>query len=72
MVGKCVADAKVIDLCEFGDSRILEETSKVYKKEKDMKKGMVVQAVHFQYKRMCSSLKLVMTLKKGKNMRISM
>ena len=65
MVAKCVADAKVIDLCEFGDSRILEETSKVYKKEKEMKKGMVLQTVHFQCERMCSSVKLVMTFKKG-------
>ena len=40
MVAKCVADAKVIDICEFGDNRILEETAKVYKKEKEMKKGM--------------------------------
>ena len=29
----------VLTLCEMGDSLILEETSKVYKKEKDMKKG---------------------------------
>ena len=60
VVGKCVADAKVIDLCEFGDSRILEETSKVYKKEKDMKKGMVLQSVHFQY----DCVKLVTTFQK--------
>ena len=49
VVGKCVADAKVIDICEFGDSRIIEETSKVYKKEKELKKGMVLQFTYFQF-----------------------
>ena len=29
----------VVDLCERGDQMILEETKKVYKKEKEMKKG---------------------------------
>ena len=28
-----------MDLCEKGDQMILEETKKVYKKEKKMKKG---------------------------------
>ena len=36
---KCVAGASVVDLCELGDRLIIEETSKVYKKEKEMKKG---------------------------------
>ena len=40
VIDKCVAGASVVDLCEFGDRRITEETSKVYKKEKEMKKGM--------------------------------
>ena len=31
--------ALVVDLCERGDQMILEETKKVYKKEKEMKKG---------------------------------
>ena len=31
--------ASVLSLCEMGDRLILEETSKVYKKEKEMKKG---------------------------------
>ena len=31
--------ALVVDLCERGDQMILEETKKVYKKEKVMKKG---------------------------------
>ena len=29
----------MVDLCERGDQMILEETKKVYKKEKEMKKG---------------------------------
>ena len=29
----------VLTLCELGDRLILEETGKVYKKEKEMKKG---------------------------------
>ena len=33
-----VEGVKVVDLCEMGDRLILEETSKVYKKEK-LKKG---------------------------------
>ena len=31
--------ALVVDLCEMGDQMILDETKKVYKKEKEMKKG---------------------------------
>lgn len=40
VIEKCVAGASVVDLCELGDQMILEETSKVYKKEKEMKKGI--------------------------------
>lgn len=32
--------AKIIQLCEYGDMRILEETAKLFKKEKEMKKGI--------------------------------
>ncbi len=31
--------AVVLNLCVLGDRLILEETNKVYKKEKEMKKG---------------------------------
>ena len=31
--------ASIIDLCQLGDRLILEGTSKVFKKEKEMKKG---------------------------------
>jgi hypothetical protein len=41
VIEKCVAGASVVDLCELGDQMILEETGKVYKKEKEMKKGSV-------------------------------
>ncbi|GAB6019403.1 Proliferation-associated protein 2G4 [Chamberlinius hualienensis] len=37
---KCLAGESVLALCEFGDKLLLEETSKVFKKEKDMKKGI--------------------------------
>jgi len=36
---KCVANASSVEVCSFGDQRILEETEKVFKKEKNMKKG---------------------------------
>lgn len=41
IVAKCEPGAKVQELCEFGDKQLTEETSKVFKKEKDMKKGLV-------------------------------
>ena len=34
-----VEGCNVLTLCELGDSLILEETGKVYKREKEMKKG---------------------------------
>lgn len=40
LVEKCEVNAKVQDLCDFGDKHIIEETSKVFKKEKDLKKGI--------------------------------
>merc|ERR1712055_1207485 len=39
-MAKCVAGASVQELCVFADSKIVELTSAVYKKEKDMKKGI--------------------------------
>merc|ERR1712029_887047 len=39
-MAKCVAGASVQELCCFADSKIVELTSAVYKKEKDMKKGI--------------------------------
>jgi len=40
LVSKSVAGAKILDLCEEGDKLLSEETIKVFKKEKDMKKGI--------------------------------
>jgi len=40
IINKCVAGASVRELCSFGDSLLLEETNKVFKKEKDLKKGI--------------------------------
>ncbi|XP_075590249.1 proliferation-associated protein 2G4 [Dermatophagoides farinae] len=40
VLDKCVAGASIIDICEFGDNQINEETKKVFKKEKEIKKGI--------------------------------
>ncbi|CAK1545916.1 unnamed protein product [Leptosia nina] len=40
VIAKCVPDASVREICEYGDNLLLEETSKVFKKEKDSKKGI--------------------------------
>ncbi|KAJ6225007.1 hypothetical protein RDWZM_003552 [Blomia tropicalis] len=40
VAAKCVPDASVITICEFGDNLILEETGKVFKKDKEGKKGI--------------------------------
>lgn len=37
---KCLAGASVREICEYGDQLLNEETSKVFKKEKDLKKGI--------------------------------
>lgn len=39
LIEKCVPNASAIEICQLGDARILEETGKVFKKEKNMKKG---------------------------------
>lgn len=40
VIEKCIEGANVREICEYGDQTVLEETSKVFKKEKDMKKGI--------------------------------
>ncbi|VVC97705.1 unnamed protein product [Leptidea sinapis] len=40
VITKCIPDASVREICEFGDKLLLEETSKVFKKDKDAKKGI--------------------------------
>jgi methionine aminopeptidase len=39
VIDKCVVGASVREICEFGDGLLVEETSKVFKKEKELKKG---------------------------------
>ena len=39
VIGKCVEGATVLSVCEFGDERLIEETNKVFKKDKEIKKG---------------------------------
>ncbi|XP_003383390.1 PREDICTED: proliferation-associated protein 2G4-like isoform X1 [Amphimedon queenslandica] len=40
VIDGCIEGAKVLDLCQLGDQMILEEAGKVFKKEKEMKKGI--------------------------------
>lgn len=40
LIALCVEGASVKELCIKGDSLILEETGKIFKKEKDLKKGI--------------------------------
>lgn len=40
VVEKAVADVSVIELCELGDGIIIQETSSVFKKERDMRRGI--------------------------------
>ena len=40
VIDKCTDGASVINICEFGDNRLIEETGKVFRKDKEMKKGI--------------------------------
>lgn len=40
VVEKAVCDANVMELCELGDNIIIGETSSVFKREKDMRRGI--------------------------------
>ncbi|KAB0802434.1 hypothetical protein PPYR_04620 [Photinus pyralis] len=40
VIDKCVPGASVREICEFGDNLLLEETNKIFKKEKELKKGI--------------------------------
>ena len=42
LVQSTVENVTARTLCEMGDSLIVEETSKVYKNKKDMKKGEII------------------------------
>jgi methionine aminopeptidase len=58
VIDKCVVGASVREICEFGDSLLLEETSKVFKKEKELKKGkppiwQLYHCVSFPVRNLC-------------------
>lgn len=40
LVEKCTVGTSVLELCEEGDRLITEETGKIFKSKKDMKKGV--------------------------------
>lgn len=40
VLDKCVAGASVREICEYGDQLLVDETSKIFKKEKELKKGI--------------------------------
>lgn len=40
LVEKCIVGTNVLELCEEGDRLITDETSKIFKNKKDMKKGV--------------------------------
>ncbi|XP_031845184.1 proliferation-associated protein 2G4 [Nomia melanderi] len=40
VLDKCVEGASVREICEYGDKLLLQETSMVFKKEKELKKGI--------------------------------
>ena len=42
LLAKCVVGASVVEICEHGDGRLNEEISKVFKKNKELKKGMAL------------------------------
>lgn len=44
LVAAATAGASVLGLCEKGDALVAAETGKIFKKEKDMKKGKCVAA----------------------------
>lgn len=48
-VGAAMAGVSVLSLCEKGDAFIMAETGKIFKKEKDMKKGTSLLRSFFHY-----------------------
>lgn len=47
VVEAAVAGTSVLSLCVKGDAFIMEEIGKIFKKEKEMKKGQQLAAFHF-------------------------
>ena len=52
-----------MELCELGDKTLLEDTSKVFKKEKEMKKGTIITIIYssvlFEHVRYWTMIKYV-------------
>jgi hypothetical protein len=48
---KCVQGASVRELCDTADKMLMDEVSKVYKKEKELKKGNGSELYNFDYSR---------------------
>jgi methionine aminopeptidase len=42
VIAMCAGGESVLGICEFGDMRIEEETKKVFKKEKELHKGVMI------------------------------
>lgn len=40
LIAQCKADESITTLCELGDKMLSEETGKVFRKDKDVKKGI--------------------------------
>ena len=49
LISKCVPGTSVLELCEYGDRRLMEETGKVFKKDKEMKKGETYVVKNFLF-----------------------
>lgn len=56
LIEKSVAGALVVDICELGDNLLKEETSKVYRKDKEVKKGMSECVFSIKYDVLSSSI----------------
>ena len=59
VVAKCVDGGSVLEICEFGDKRIEEETAKVFKKEKELHKGESLRVFFYmRVQGLCPSVRL--------------
>ena len=52
VIEACLPHTSVRSVCELGDTLLIEETSKVFKKEKDMRKG-IFKFLYFCYAAIC-------------------
>lgn len=42
LIGLCVDGANIVELCELGDRKICDKVSQLFKKEKEMRKGIIL------------------------------